>query len=180
MKTCHMPHDHRDSCPDAADRLRPLSAVVAFAAAGVLTATVVAPGACADNKRLNDSVWANVYTVQRQAGCTSTIKRNSQLQLAAQWHTDDMMNNRNLDGDIGSDGSTPQSRAAAAGFRGRAVQTVAVTPALAINNMDIMRQWYYDPPSFAIMSDCANSTIGIWSANSLDRSIVVAVYGQPQ
>jgi hypothetical protein len=31
----------------------------------------------------------------------------------------------------------------------------------------------------AIMSDCANTAIGVWSENSLDRSVVVAVYGQP-
>jgi hypothetical protein len=29
------------------------------------------------------------------------------------------------------------------------------------------------------MQDCANTAIGVWSANSLSRSVVVAVYGQP-
>ncbi|MDT5053386.1 MAG: hypothetical protein QOF66_1752, partial [Mycobacterium sp.] len=27
--------------------------------------------------------------------------------------------------------------------------------------------------------DCANTAIGVWSENSLDRSVVVAMYGQP-
>lgn len=72
------------------------------------------PCAHADNKRLNDSVVANVFTVQHQAGCTNDVKINPQLQLAAQWHTVDVLNNRNLNGDIGSDGSTPQDRAAGA------------------------------------------------------------------
>ncbi|MFM9033064.1 MAG: CAP domain-containing protein, partial [Mycobacterium sp.] len=40
-------------------------------------------------------------------------------------------------------------------------------------------QWYNDPRAFAIMSDCRNTAIGVWSENSLDRSVVVAVYGQP-
>jgi hypothetical protein len=31
----------------------------------------------------------------------------------------------------------------------------------------------------AIIRDCANTAIGVWSDNSLDRTIVVAVYGQP-
>jgi hypothetical protein len=31
----------------------------------------------------------------------------------------------------------------------------------------------------AIMSNCANSRMGVWSVNSLDRSVVVAVYGRP-
>jgi uncharacterized protein YkwD len=105
----------------------------------------------ADNKRLIDGVVANVYTVQHQAGCTKDIKINPQLRLAAEWHARDVLQNRNLNGDIGSDGSTPQDRAAAAGFHG----------------------------TVAIMRDCANTNIGVWSENSLDRTVVVAVYGKP-
>jgi uncharacterized protein YkwD len=137
------------------------------------------PAANADNKRLNESVAANVYTIQHQAGCTTDLKINPQLRLAAQWHTNDVLNNRALDGDIGSDGSTPQSRADAAGFRGTVAETVAINPALAISGVEIMNQWYYRPDYMAIMSNCANSEIGVWSENSLDRSVVVAVYGQP-
>ena len=140
---------------------------------------VTAPGAHADNTRLNNGVVANVYTVQHQAGCTTNILKNPALTLAAQWHTDDVMNNRALDSDIGSDGSTVQSRAEAAGFRGKVFETVAINPALAINNLDVINQWYYNPAYMAIMSDCANTAIGVWSENSLDRSVVVAVYGQP-
>jgi hypothetical protein len=88
-----------------------------------------------------------------------------------------MMNNRNLDGDIGSDGSTPQSRANAAGFRGRVAQTVAMNPALAISGNDLINQWYYRPDYFAIMSNCTYNQMGVWSENSLDRTVVVAVYG---
>ena len=138
------------------------------------------PEANADNSRLNSGVVANVYTVQHQAGCSNNIRIDPILRLAAEWHTNDVMNNSNLDGDIGSDGSTPQTRAEAAGFRGKVFETVAINRALAINNVDVINQWYYNPVSFAIMSDCANTAIGVWSANSLDRSVVVAVYGQPQ
>ncbi|WP_236723414.1 MULTISPECIES: CAP domain-containing protein [Mycobacterium] len=136
------------------------------------------PAAHADNKRLNDGVVANVYTVQHQAGCANDVKINPQLQLAAQWHTLDVLNNRNLDGDIGSDGSTAQSRASAAGYQGRVAETVAINPAVAISGVELMNQWYYNPAYFAIMSDCANNQIGVWSENSLDRTVVVAVYGQ--
>jgi hypothetical protein len=52
-------------------------------------------------------------------------------------------------------------------------------PALAINGIEIMNQWYDRPDYFSIMSNCANTQIGVWSVNSLDRSVVVAVYGQP-
>lgn len=137
-----------------------------------------APAAQADNKRLNDSVVANVFTVQHQAGCTNDVKINPQLQLAAQWHAVDVLNNRNLNEDNGSDGSTSQDRANAAGFRGKVAETVAINPAMAISGIELINQWYYDPAYFAIMSNCANSQIGVWSENSADRTVVVAVYGQ--
>lgn len=149
--------------------------VLALIAGAVLTA----PAAHADNVRLNNSVIANIYTIQHQAGCTTDVRKNPQLQLAAEWHANDVLNNRALDGDLGSDGSTPQSRADAAGFKGKVSQTVAINPALAINGIEIMNQWYYRPDYMAIMSNCANTQMGVWSLNSLDRSVVVAVYGIP-
>jgi uncharacterized protein YkwD len=167
---------------------RPLTLpALVVAAAG--TVLLGAPAAHADNDnntltpnnhRLNDGVVANVFTVQHQAGCTNDIKINPQLQLAAQWHTDDVLNNRNLDADIGSDGSTVQDRANAAGYQGRVAETVAINPALAISGIELINQWYYNPAYFAIMSNCASTQIGVWSENSLDRTVVVAVYGQPK
>ena len=148
---------------------------VAVVAAGLLGM----PAAHADNKRLNEGVVSNVYTVQHQAGCKNDVKINPQLRLAAEWHTKDVLLNRNLNGDIGSDGSTAQSRAEAAGYRGKVAETVAINPALAISGIELVNQWYYNPAYFAIMADCANTNIGVWSENSLDRTVVVAVYGQP-
>lgn len=90
---------------------RPLT----VAALVVAACTVLGPAAHADNdnntlipnnKRLNDGVIANVYTIQHHAGCTNDVRPNPQLQLAAQRHTRDVLNNRSLDADIGSDGST--------------------------------------------------------------------------
>ena len=131
-----------------------------------------------NNKRLNDSVVANVYTIQHQAGCTNDVKINPQLQLAAQWHTRDVLNNRNLDGDIGSDGSTPQDRANAAGFHGRWRKLWrSISPSQSAASI-CSNQWYYNPADMTIMSNCANSQIGVWSENSPDRTVVVAVYGQ--
>lgn len=138
-----------------------------------------APNAGADNRRLNASVVANVYTIQHQAGCTNNIAADARLLEAARWHTLDVLNNRSLDGDIGSDDSTPQTRAANAGFRGQVAQTVAINPAIAINNVEVMNQWYYRPDYLAIMQDCKYTRMGVWSENSLDRSVLVAVYGSP-
>lgn len=134
----------------------------------------------ADNKRLNDGVVANVYTIQRQAGCTDDLTINPRLRLAAEWHTNDVLNNRALDGNVGSDGSKPQDRAAAAGYRGTVAETVAINPALAISGIELIRMWYFNPSYLAIMRDCAYTQIGVWSANSFDRTVVVAIYGAPE
>lgn len=104
---------------------------------------------------------------------------NGQETAVAQWHTDDVLNNRDLDADIGSDGSTTQDRARAAGYQGTVSETVAINPALAISGIEIMNNWYYRPDYMAIMANCANTQIGVWSESSLDRTVVVAVYGQP-
>ncbi|OPX12363.1 hypothetical protein B1790_04150 [Mycobacterium sp. AT1] len=158
-------------------RVERLALSAAFLATSVVLAT--APPANADNKRLNNAVAQNVYTIQHQAGCTTDLKVNPQLQLAAQWHTNDVLNNRSLDGDLGSDGTSPQDRANAAGFHGKVAETVAINPALAISGIELINQWYYNPAYMAIMQDCANTAIGVWSENSFDRTVVVAVYGQP-
>ena len=155
--------------------LRLLPVVVLLPTAGVWAA----PGAHADNKRLNSAVVSAVYTLQHQAGCTNDVIRNNALTLAAQWHADDMINNRNINDDIGSDGSTPQDRANAAGYRGKAAETVAINPAIAISSLELVNQWFHNPDDMAIIRDCANTNIGVWSDNSLDRTVVVAVYGQP-
>jgi uncharacterized protein YkwD len=153
--------------------------MIGSAAIAVVGGVLHAAPAGADNKRLNNSVAANVYTIQHQAGCTNDLRINQQLQLAAQWHTDDVLNNRDLDADVGSDGSTARDRARAAGYQGTVSETIAINPALAISGIEIMNDWYYRPDYMAIMSNCANTQIGVWSENSLDRSVVVAVYGQP-
>jgi uncharacterized protein YkwD len=155
--------------------------------AGVLPVAVLlsgtgvwaAPTARADNKRLNSAVVSAVYTLQHQAGCTNDITRDNALTLAAEWHADDMINNRNINDDTGSDGSMPQDRANAAGFRGKAAETVAINPAMAISSLELVNQWYYNPDDMAIIRDCANTAMGVWSDNSLDRTVVVAMYGQP-
>jgi uncharacterized protein YkwD len=158
-----------------------MRSLVAFASVSVLslvTCTAMSV-AHADNKRLNDGVVANVYTVQHQAGCTTDLKIDSRLQLAAQWHSSDLLTNRSLNGDLGSDGSTAQNRADAAGFHGTVAETIAINPALAISGIELINQWYANPAILAIMQDCSNTRIGVWSDNGLDRTVVVAVYGKP-
>lgn len=137
------------------------------------------PQAAADNVRLNSVVTAGIYAARYQADCaTPDIAVDRALQQAARVQASDAVAHHGIDGDLGSDGSTPQSRAESAGFTGTVHQIVAATPALAINNLQVMQQWYADPQSLAVISDCSNSAIGVWSENSLDRSVVVAVLGR--
>lgn len=155
--------------------IRPLLSILVL----VVTVGLTAPGAHADNARLNDSVIADIFAVQHQAGCTNDVISNAQLRLAAQWHTLDVLENRDLVGDIGSDGSTPQDRANAAGYHGTVAETVAINPAMAISGIELINQWHYNPDYHAMMADCAYTAVGVWSDNTVDRTVVVAVYGQP-
>lgn len=149
------------------------------ALASLMIASSGVPTAQADNNRLNESVFVNIYTAQQQAGCRTDPKIDGRLVEAARLHTLDVLNNTSLNGDIGSDGSTAQDRANGQGFVGKVSETVAINPALAISGIEILGQWWWDPPRRAIMQDCANTALGVWSENSLARSVVVAVYGQP-
>lgn len=154
--------------------------IIALATLSVVPLALAVPvTARADNSRLNNSVVANVYTIQHQAGCANDVRINPQLRQAAQWHVADLMANRNLDSGIGSDGSTVADRARAAAYHGTVAETVAINPAIAISGIEILRQWYYNEQDMAIMSSCANTDIGVWSENSIDRTVVVAVYGAP-
>ena len=76
-------------------------------------------------------------------------------------------------------GSSVADRARGAGYNGTVAETVAINQSLSINDLDVMGNWYYRPDYMAIMSNCANTQIGVWSENSFDRSVLVAVYGQP-
>jgi uncharacterized protein YkwD len=150
-----------------------------FAVLATTVGTVAIPSAHADNSRLNNSVFANIYTAQKQNGCPTEPRLDGRLVEAAQRQTLDLLNNHDINGDTGSDGSTPQDRARAAGFVGKVAETVAINPSIAINNIDVLGQWYGDPVLWGIVRDCSHTALGVWSENSLDRSVVVAVYGTP-
>jgi hypothetical protein len=48
---------------------------------------------------------------------------------------------------------------------------------LAIGGIELINQWYHNPAYLAIMRNCTYTRIGVWSENSLDRTVVVVVYG---
>jgi uncharacterized protein YkwD len=150
-------------------------ALIALSTASITNAAI----SSGDNKRLNNSVLVNIYTAQKRNGCETDPREDGRLVEAARRHTLDLLNHRDVNDDIGSDGSTPGDRARDAGFVGKVSETIAINPALAISGIEILNQWWYDLPSRATMQDCRNTAIGVWSEHSLDRTVVVAVYGQP-
>lgn len=148
-------------------------------AVAVLGVTVPTAVVHADNRRLNESVFINIFTAQRMNNCPTAPRLDGRLVEAARRHTLDVLNNTELGGDIGSDGSTPQTRADQAGFVGTVAQTVAINQAVAISGMEILDQWWNDPVARQAMQNCSSTAIGVWSENSFARTVVVAVYGQP-
>lgn len=68
-----------------------------------------------------------LFTAHRQNGRTIDPRLDRRLVEAARRHTQDALNNGDINGDIGSDGSTPRDRANAAVFTGPVAQTVATT-----------------------------------------------------
>jgi uncharacterized protein YkwD len=137
-----------------------------------------AAGATADNLRLNKSVLNDILIAQANNGCPVQSRMDPRLTDAARRHSFDVRDNQ-IDGHIGSDGSTTADRARDSGFIGRSAETIAIAPSVAISGIAIVNQWWNDPESRAIMQDCSNTAIGVWSENSPFRTALVAVYGQP-
>ena len=112
-------------------RIRELAQIIVDTGASALVVAPVAvasaaPGVPGNNDRLNNGIVVNVDTIKAQAGCTTKLKKNPQLEAAAQRHTVDVLNNRGLDADVGSDGSSVADRARDAGYRGTVAETVAI------------------------------------------------------
>jgi len=85
-----------------------------------------------------------------------------QLQLAAEWHANDVLNNRELDADIGSDGSMAQDRANAARVQRRRRRNRCDQPGAGDQrHRDHETSGNYRPDYMAIMSNCANSKMGV-------------------
>jgi hypothetical protein len=99
------------------------------------------------------------------------------------------MSNRDLFGDKGSDESSVEDRARAAGFSGAVAETVAIIPALAISGIEILQQWYYNPATLrhvGLLSHHDGSVVGeqprlygggrrLWSAGLTPPQMI----GQP-
>ncbi len=176
----------RFHCGDHARRSGVMSSpMTARHCAYALSALVVAAGsvigtptAGADNKRLNDGVVANVYTMQHQAGCTTDIKINPKLRLgravahrrrAQQPRSQRRYRFRRFDGGrsraqrrLRRAGRRDDGHQSGAGHQRHRVDQPVVSPARLQRDHVGLR----------------NVDIGVWSANLIDRTVVVAVYGK--
>ncbi|KDE97282.1 hypothetical protein Y900_028915 [Mycolicibacterium aromaticivorans JS19b1 = JCM 16368] len=159
----------------------PLAFLLLIVTVGSLIATL-GPDAYTDNKRLADGVITHAAMLHQRFGCTGgPPSLDPLLQRAARWHAVDVANNRSLDGDVGTDGSTPRQRAQSAGFRGSVAETVWIDSTLAFSGLELLKQWYFDSADLTAAADCSFTAIGVWSTNhDADRTVVVAVYGRPE
>lgn len=130
--------------------------------------------------RADDSGTA-VYTgVSRVRQTCGAINDDPRLTAAAQRHADDMLKN-GVSGHIGSDGSSPQTRIADAGYT-RAGSTgeivywgtgSAAAPSVAID------RWMDSPPHRAIILNCAFTAAGFATASDGNKMTAVGDFAGP-
>ncbi len=138
----------------------------------ICAACITALGCIADlPARADDFGAATVKGVNWLRHTCPAISDDPRLTAAAQRHATDMLKN-GVDGHFGSDGSSPQTRIADAGFTqtgytGEIVYWgtgVLATPAAALD------AWMNSPPHQAILLDCAYTAGGFataWDGNKL-------------
>lgn len=147
--------------------------VAFFAVFSLCTAFITVSGAGGFVARADDpgsAVYSGVN--QLRQGC-GPISDDPRLTEAAQRHADDMLRN-GVSGHIGSDGSSPQARITAAGYRSRYSGEIvfwgtgsAATPAEALD------MWMQSPPHRAIILNCAFTAGGFATARGGNKMTVV-------
>jgi uncharacterized protein YkwD len=130
--------------------------------------------------RADDSGTA-VYTgVSRVRQTCGAINDDPRLTVAAQRHADDMLKN-GVSGHVGSDGSSPQTRIADAGYTGAGYTGEivywgtgsAATPSVAID------RWMESPPHRAIILNCAFTAAGFATASDGNKMTAVGDFAGP-
>ncbi|WP_165606954.1 CAP domain-containing protein [Mycobacterium mantenii] len=137
----------------------------------ICTALITSPSALSGFVAHADDAATAVYNGinQLRAGC-GPISDDPRLTEAAQGHADDMLRN-GVNGHIGSDGSSPQARITAAGYRSRYSGEIvfwgtgsAATPRQALD------MWMQSPPHRDIILNCAYNAGGFataWDGNKM-------------
>ena len=102
------------------------------------------------------------------------------LRLAAQWHADDMLRT-GLSGHIGSDGSSPRTRIAEAGYS-RPPATGEIVfwgTGSAANPAQALDSWMQSPPHRGIIMNCAFTAAGFATAWDGSKMTVVGDFAAP-
>lgn len=130
--------------------------------------------------RADDSGTAVYSGVSRLRQTCGVIGDDARLTAAAQRHAEDMLKN-GVDGHIGSDGSSPQTRIADAGY-GRASYTGEVvywgTGSAAAPNVALDR-WMASPAHRAIILNCAFTAAGFATASDGNKMTAVGDFAAP-
>lgn len=154
---------------------RALTSVSTFVCAAAVGFTVSAAHAC--DTRLNKSVVGGVHSVQYQPDYTNDVGPNMQLRLAAQWHTDDVLGNRGLDGDV--DAFTSRDQINANGFHATDGGTAAIAAGRASAASTSSTSGIATPPAMRSCPTAPTPSSPVIQ-NSLDRTVVAAGYGKTQ
>lgn len=143
-------------------------------------AVAVAPAASANpDPLLDNQVFANMYTLRERAGCSGDLKLNYQLTDAAQIFVVDLIDNHDLTGDVAPNGATPADRAAAVGYPGRVAQLEVINWTWHLSPKEAFYRLWDEPASYATMTDCSFTEVGIANQYTQNKTVQVIVYGGP-
>ncbi|WP_197498215.1 MULTISPECIES: CAP domain-containing protein [unclassified Mycobacterium] len=147
------------------------SKVEIIAVFAICTAFITAPGALSGFVAHADDSGTALYSGinQLRPGCPP-ISDDPRLTEAAQRHADDMLRN-GVSGHIGSDGSSPQARITAAGYRSRySGEIVFWGTGSAATPKEALDMWMQSPPHRDIILNCAYNAGGFataWDGNKM-------------
>lgn len=146
----------------------------------ICTVSITALGTVAGFTARADDLGTAVYSgVNRLRQTCGVMGDDPRLTVAAQRHANDMLTN-GLNGHIGSDGSSPQARITAAGYRSRySGEVVFWGTGSAANPGEALDMWMQSPPHRAIILNCAYTAAGFATASNGNKMTVVGDFAAP-
>lgn len=106
------------------------------------------------------------------------VRNDPRLTAAAQRHADDMLKN-GVDGHLGSDGSSPRDRIAAAGYTRYTGEIVYWGTGSLATAQAALDSWMQSPPHRAIILDCAFTAGGFATASDGNKLTAVGDFARP-
>lgn len=138
-----------------------------------LWCALIAPaGSLAESVARADDFGTSLYTgVNGLRQPCGLLRDDPRLRAAAQRHADDMLHT-GLSGHIGSDGSSPQTRIADAGYVGSHAtgEIVYWGTGSAANPTQALDSWMQSPPHRGLIVNCAFTASGFataWDGNKM-------------